>query len=201
VTEAAWHILTVVLAVAVVVEAMALVATLRHLGSIMLRVGPDTYGDVEEGPQVGTIVDPSVVAGPGLVLFVSQTCSLCKPLVARLPSIRRSFPLVTIVAAAIGEPGPQKDRFAESLGRGARSDLDGLYQSWAVPGTPFGVAVGRDGVIAARGVVNSVSQLETLIDPILSSTSGPRDSLPMVATLTGEQRLPNGEISTQGGPK
>lgn len=171
-TEFEWHALTLILAVVALVEGLVLASTLRHVGAILLRMGPETYGEVEEGPSIGqTVSDASVPEPPGILLFVSQTCSLCKPLVGRLPTLRRGHPGVQLVPVAIGDSGPAKRKFVASLGQGARGDLDELYRQWAIPGTPYGVAIGPDSTIRARGVVNTVEQVEVLVDAAI----GPAD--------------------------
>jgi len=75
-----WHVILATTAVAVIVMGVVLASVLRHLGAVMLRLGPETYGRVDEGPILGTRVDPDLVPkGPGLVLFLSPTCSLSGP--------------------------------------------------------------------------------------------------------------------------
>jgi hypothetical protein len=169
----AWHILTAAIAIAVLLEAVVLVGVLRHLGSVLLRMGPETYGAVEGGPAIGEDAREVLESPPGVVLFVSPGCPLCEPIVARLGAFRKSYPKLTVVPVVVGADA--RDRAFSTKVEGAKPDLDGVYRRWNVPGTPFAVAVGADGRVVARGVVNTVTQMEALADRIVSGGNGGSD--------------------------
>lgn len=60
-TETAWRLLLVVTTVGLIVEGVVIVGILRELGALLLQLGPARYGEVEEGPEVGTALDVPVL--------------------------------------------------------------------------------------------------------------------------------------------
>ena len=165
--EPVWHAVTTVLVVAVIVEGVVLAAALRHLGTILLQVGPPRHGDVQEGPELGreVHVDSLVSGHPAMILFLGPTCSLCKPVASALPTIRDRYEGLQLVPIVVGEDVPLKKTYAAALRvQGGRTDLDPLFREWGVPGTPFVVGVGRNGRVRARGVANNLAQLETMAE-------------------------------------
>lgn len=72
-----WRIVVVMLAVGFLVEAVLLVATMRQVGGVLLRVGPIGAVDVRGGPKVGTVVEVpgrERTGRPALVVFTSSAC-------------------------------------------------------------------------------------------------------------------------------
>ena len=139
----------------VVVLAAVMVALARQVGTLHLRLGPRGALEVDtEGPALGEAPpampgiddegDRVLVGGPGparLVLFSSPTCSIC----------REVAPGIGAAASAAGlTPMVLHD-----------ADLERVY---AVPGTPFLLVMDRAGVVRAKGTVNNLEQVESLVD-------------------------------------
>lgn len=136
----------VVLTVAVVLLALLVLALYRQVGVLTLRLGPRVPFELaEEGPEVGE----SAPALDGLrgrrvevVFFFSATCRLCRQLSAGVAALARQGLAVRVV-----EEEQEEDAF----------------ERWNVPGTPFVVHV-VDGIVAAKGTVNTLEELESLLD-------------------------------------
>jgi hypothetical protein len=99
----------------------------------------------EEGPVLNSPSPPlESLAGRGaeLVAFVSENCRLCHELLPAFNALEGDE--VTVRAI---EEAASPDVFA----------------SWNVPGTPF-VALVIDGVVRAKGLVNTLEQIDGLID-------------------------------------
>ncbi|HXV34360.1 MAG TPA: MauE/DoxX family redox-associated membrane protein [Gaiellaceae bacterium] len=136
----------VALSGAVVLLALLVLALYRQVGVLTMRIGPRVPFELaEEGPQLGQ----SAPALDGLrgrrsevVFFFSSTCSLCRQLSAGVAALARRGLAVRVVEEELEE-----DAFAR----------------WNVPGTPFVVHL-IDGVVAAKGTVNTLEELETLLD-------------------------------------
>jgi len=176
VSEALWQVLVVVLLIAVVLEAVALVAVMRQVGGVLLQLNPARVGQIEGGgPEPGTEVEyPGREIGkPALVLFVSHTCGLCKDLIPAIPVVQSHYRELEIVAVVTG--GEEGDRlaYAKGIGETARPDLHDLQQRWSVPGTPFAVAIDRDNRVQVSGVANSLDQLEALAETLLADDGAP----------------------------
>jgi uncharacterized membrane protein YphA (DoxX/SURF4 family) len=136
----------VVLALAVVALGALVLALYRQVGLLTLRVGPPT-GALElegEGPELGAAA-PALAGlrgrGSELIAFVSPTCRLCRELLPGVHALVREGLAVSVV-----DEGEDPDAF----------------RIWNVPGSPFAVHL-VDGVVAAKGLVNTLEQLESLV--------------------------------------
>ena len=135
----------VVLAAAVAVLAVLVVALYRQVGVLTLRVGPRAALELaEEGPAIGLDAPPLgdlPRRGDVLVAFFSADCRLCRELAPAVRALaREGLPVRTVYE--------EEDRDS--------------FTRWNVPGTPFAVHV-VDGVVAAKGLVNNLEQLDELV--------------------------------------
>jgi thiol-disulfide isomerase/thioredoxin len=192
-----WHILSLLLLVAVATEAVVLVGLMRAVGALALRIGPTRLGEVEGGPAIGSIVTPTglSVDRPTVILFMSPDCTACKPLVPLLPLLGAHFPEVDVLAAVIGGNSASRTAYAEEIGAAARLDLGELERDWEVTGTPFAVGVSGGGVVRATGVVNTLEHLEALAEEVLTPVPSP-DGIP-----AGNEAPPAGQESNAVGAR
>lgn len=169
--EAIWQILVVILIAAVAVEALLLIAIMRQLGGLIVQLRPARIGEVEhdEGPEVGSEAEvPGLHEGrPAIVLFLSTECSICRPLLPSIPVVRQRYPEIEILSIVAGQDTDERMRIELETGIAARQDLLELQSDWRIPGTPFAVAIDAEGRVDARGVVNSLDQLEGLAESLL----------------------------------
>ena len=136
----------IVLAAAVVALAGLVLALYRQVGVLTLRVGPGVALEVaEEGPAIGADapeLDGLTGLGSELAVFFSADCRLCRSLAPGVRALAREGLPVQVVYE---EEAPT------------------AFERWRVPGTPFVVHV-VDGQVAAKGTVNTLEQLEGLLD-------------------------------------
>jgi hypothetical protein len=135
-----------VLAGLVLVLAVALLALYRQVGVLSLRLGPRTALELEdEGPPIGQAAPmlPGLArTGAELVAFVSLDCRMCLEILPGLRALERD-----------GVPV-----------RWLREDRDeDAFHRWGVPGTPYVVHV-IDGIVRAKGLVNSLEQIDWVVD-------------------------------------
>jgi uncharacterized membrane protein YphA (DoxX/SURF4 family) len=139
-------VMFVLLSGAVVLLSLLVFALYRQVGVLTLRIGPRVPFELaEEGPQLGQAapaLDSLRGRGSEVVFFFSSTCSLCRQLGAGVAALARRGLKVRVVEEELEE-----DAFAR----------------WNVPGTPFVVHL-VDGIVAAKGTVNTLEELETLLD-------------------------------------
>jgi uncharacterized membrane protein YphA (DoxX/SURF4 family) len=136
----------VVLTAAVVLLSLLVLALYRQVGVLTMRIGPRVPFELaEEGPDLGSAA-PALEGLRGrraeVVFFFSATCRLCRQLSPGVAALARQGLAVRVV-----EEEQEEDAF----------------KRWNVPGTPFVVHV-VDGVVAAKGTVNTLEELETLLD-------------------------------------
>lgn len=150
-----WAVAFVVLWLLVVVLCVVVIALARQVGTLHLRLGPRGALEIDdEGPGLGDsppVVTASdiegatvMLGGPGpprLVLFGSETCSICREVT---PGI--------LAAAAAGRLVPQ-----------VVHDLE-AERVYGVPGTPYVLVLDERGVVRAKGTVNNLEQVEGLVD-------------------------------------
>jgi len=172
-----WTVSYVVLWLLVVALTTLVLALARQVGTLHLRLGPRGALEIDdEGPPLGEAPQPtelesagggSILLGGGgperLVLFVSPSCPVCREVAPSLAPIARAGGLEPLVVADVDdvEAGHLRDelRTPAPIAHGAE-----LAGSWAVPGTPYAVVLDRWGVVRAKGTVNSLEQLEGLVD-------------------------------------
>jgi hypothetical protein len=120
----------------------------------------------EEGPEVGAPLSGAVVAapsGPRVLLFTATGCGLCR-------RVRRGLRR-TGAGAELLELDEERDAAAWLAAR--------------VPGAPYAVVLDRDGVVRAKGTVNTAAQVRSLVAAVALPAPSPRRRfLQRAATVT-----------------
>jgi hypothetical protein len=134
---------------AIVALAVALLALAREVGALRLALPPQAALEiVDEGPELGgrteavsrfELRDEQLA----LAVFTSETCSLCRSLAPALSFLERD-PLLALRV------------FDEAR------DAD-VWGALGVPGSPYAVALARDGTVLAKGSFNNLAQLESVL--------------------------------------
>jgi hypothetical protein len=143
--EGALWVALVVLGVLVLALGVLVLALYRQVGVLSLRLGPRVALELEdEGPSLGRPA-PALRGlhrrGAELVAFASPSCRLCAELA---PGLR-----------AMAREGLALHELVED------ADAD-VFARWGVPGAPYVVYV-EDGVVAAKGLVNTLEQVDGVI--------------------------------------
>ena len=137
------------LVVSVVALGALVVALYRQVGVLLLRSGPRAALELAtEGPVLGQpapALSTLTRRGMELVAFRTAACRLCAEL---MPGLR----------AAMHNRG--------ALLTVEEADEPHTFAAWRVAGTPF-VACVIDGVVVAKGLVNTLEQVEGLIEAAL----------------------------------
>jgi methylamine dehydrogenase accessory protein MauD len=173
--DAIWRVLVLILLAAVAAQSILLIALMRQLGGVILQLRPARIGEVEaeEGPEIGMVVDiPGLSAGrPAVAVFVSPKCGICRPLLPAISVLASHYHEIDVLAVVTGDDEAQREIYARDIGQLARPDLHELERAWSIVGTPFAVAIDSQGRITARGVVNSLDQLESLAEALVAENS------------------------------
>lgn len=170
----------VLLWLAVIVLAVLLWALSRQVGVLFERVAPMGALVTDAGPAVGEPSpsfalrgiqsEPVQIGGPAprpvLLFFLSPTCPVCKKLLPVLKALLRDEGRgLSIVLASDGEE-------AEHLAFVREQGLQQmpyvlstpLGMSYRVSRLPYAVLLDREGRVAAKGLVNSREQLDSLLN-------------------------------------
>lgn len=172
----------VVLWVLVLALSAVVLALTRQLGVLHERIAPAgalmlnrglTVGEAAPVLEVAALDDQSLKVGGArddgrstLLLFVSPTCPVCKSLLPAVRSSRRDERAwLDVILASDGELAAQRE-FVRAQG------LEGipyvvsaaLGLAYQVSRLPFAALIDEQGVLRARGLVNSREHLESLFE-------------------------------------
>lgn len=148
-----WLASYVILWVLVVVLTIAVLALLRQIGVLHARLHPLGANFAGEGPPLDSaapvIGDVDYAFSPlTLLTFTSPGCEVCKVLRPSLDALRRGYPEIQL----------------------REIDLDvarHVFDAFNVRSTPYAVAVDATGTVKGRGIVNSLEQIEELVDELV----------------------------------
>jgi len=172
----------VLLWVCVVALSLAVLALVRQVGVLHERVAPAGALMTGEGPAVG---DPSPVVSTRdlegrsitigaaradgmatLLFFLSPTCPVCKTLLPTVLRVGREQPRpLRVVLASDGEVDEHRafvERQHLALVPYVLSAEVGL--AFRVGKLPYAVLIDGDGIVRARGLVNTREHLESLLE-------------------------------------
>jgi methylamine dehydrogenase accessory protein MauD len=172
----------VLLWILVVVLALVVLALVRQVGVLHERITPVGALMLAKGLKVGEVaptIPLEVLSGPGLtiggtrsdgrsllVMFVSPTCPVCKALLPVLKSSRKSEAgWLDIVLASDGDLTEQRAFVAEhGLDAFPYVVSSPLGVSYQVSRLPYAVILDHEGILRARGIINSREHLESLFE-------------------------------------
>lgn len=168
-------VLTVlVLALIIMVFALA-----RQIGILFERISPVGAMVNDSGPKLGEVSPafnlPSLTGGliqigavspkHTLIFFLSPTCPICKKLLPVLKSISQSERWLDVVLASDGEEARHRDFIARAeLEQFPYVISEQLGVTYRVARLPFAVLLDGEGVVKAKGLVNTREQLESLFN-------------------------------------
>jgi methylamine dehydrogenase accessory protein MauD len=161
---------------------LALLAVVRQLGVLHERIAPVGALMLAKGLKVGEIAPSitvqdlegrSLTVGAArtderatLVMFVSPTCPVCKTLLPILKSsLASERDWLDIILASDGENAKHREFvLAHRLGSFPYIVSAPLGVSYQVSRLPFAALIDAQGVLRARGIVNSREHLESLFE-------------------------------------
>jgi len=168
----------ILLWVVVLIQLAVIFALARQIGILFERVSPVGAMVSDAGPGLGDKVPPLALPnlnGPGLTLgqaegraqlvfFLSTSCPICKALLPALKSIRADEQgwLDVILASDGREQLHRRLIETENLEAFPYVLSSELGMSFKVSKLPFAVLLDKEGKVAAKGLVNSREQLESL---------------------------------------
>lgn len=176
----AWYFAVVFLFAAVVILAFAVLVLARQIGILYERIAPMGALMNDSGPKIGDTtpalqlpnLNGAVIhlgaehPNARLIFFLSPTCPICKKLLPVLQSVRVSeADWLDVILASDGEE-EKHQRFVQTakLGEFPYVLSTELGIAYRVARLPFAVLLDRQGVIRAKGLVNSREQLESLFN-------------------------------------
>jgi methylamine dehydrogenase accessory protein MauD len=172
----------VILWVVVLVLAAVVTALVRQVGVLHERVAPAGALVGRDGPRVGEPAPPFTVPdwsgrtvtiggrrGDGqntLLVFVSPSCPVCKTMLGILDAVLRSEqPRLRLILASDGT----REEHAEFVGAHGLAERSYVLSrelglAYQVGKLPFAALIDADGVLRAKGLVNTREHIESLFE-------------------------------------
>lgn len=172
----------IVLWVAVIALAAVVVALVRQIGVLHERVAPAGALVGREGPRIGevaprfeladwlgqtrTIGGSDPARNSTLLVFISPTCPVCKTLLPILDSVVRAERRGLRLVLASDGPREEHDAFVRAYGLAERGYIlsHELGMAYQVGKLPYAVLIDADGVLRAKGLVNTREHVESLFE-------------------------------------
>jgi len=154
----------------------------RQIGILYERISPVGAMINESGPKTGEVSPafnlPSLTGGQvqvgspssrhNLVFFLSPTCPICKKLLPVLKSIdKNESNWLSVILASDGDEKNHYDFIQNAqLGGFPYVISEQLGVTYRVSRLPFAVLLDNEGIVRAKGLVNTREQLESLFNAL-----------------------------------
>jgi hypothetical protein len=155
-----------------VLTAVAVVALIRQVGVLHLRIRPVAGVTGAGGPAYGSKLElPAGLAALArrpaarfLVGFVSPTCGVCGPLTSAFGHLARSADSGTAVLLVIDAGRTEAEEYVRARGVGSLPYIaDTASFAANVPGAPWAVVTDDSGRVIVSGGVNTLDNLEEML--------------------------------------
>lgn len=156
-------------------NSIAVIGLIRQVGLLHIRVSPVPAMESAEGPQRGDLLSLGAAlpalqtsfASAQRFVFgcISPTCSLCGPLLPGFKNLHesREGEEAIILVADVEEKRAQEYVGDKNIGLFTIGEPN-LFRDNHIPGTPYVVVTDRDGIVLSAGAVNTLEQVEWLLD-------------------------------------
>jgi methylamine dehydrogenase accessory protein MauD len=177
-----WLVSHIALWIVVLIQGIVLIALLRQIGLLHLRLQPIGARTTNVGPEIGETLPRTQVedffgraieiAEPGrpqLLLFIAPDCDVCGDLmlamkaIARQEANRLGFVVLTssedkdLNTSYVNRHGLHNIPFVASSAVGGR---------FGVLGFPYAVLADERGIVRSKGIVNHIEHVESLIESL-----------------------------------
>ena len=159
----------------VILQTLFILALFRYLGLLLNRLpaqGPPLGKSAPQREIVDIEGQKHLLGTPSprhqVLIFTSPTCPWCEKLAPDIAPFASSLGPEYDLLLVLGSQTPTADArsYAERLGGGAPLPLaiaPDLLESYAVPGTPYGLLIDKEGIVRTKGTANTLTDLQTLV--------------------------------------
>lgn len=162
----------ILLGIICILNTVCVVALIRQVGVLHLRIEPVPGMTGAGGPAYGSELQlPAALnklarrdAARFLVGFVSPTCGVCGPVTAAFGRIAKSADGDTAVVLVIDASEQEASEYVHTKGVGFLPYIaDGASLSANVPGSPWAVVADGSGKVIVSGGVNTLDNVEEML--------------------------------------
>ena len=184
-----------------VLTAVAVVALIRQVGVLHLRIQPVAGVTGAGGPDYGADLRlpaalPDLAGRPAerfLVGFVSPSCQVCGPVTSALGRVARSADARTAVLLVVDAVQPRADEYLRGKGVSFLPCVaDAAAFADNVPGAPWAIVTDGSGKVIVSGGVNTLDNIEEMLAQADQLIAHP----PPPAAATGLQVMPRVEADS-----
>jgi methylamine dehydrogenase accessory protein MauD len=177
----------------VLAQGFIIIALMRQVGVLLLRVGSSSAFDAGTGPALGNAAPWTPATADDderltLLAFVSTSCGSCDAIVPGLNAVARDYRDTVRVQAITRESVQASVAWADSahLRIPITSSVE-AFEAYQIDGTPYSFVVDRAGRVRGRGGINHIEHIESLVRTCLSDdqVSNP-DEIVLVAPAPAE---------------
>ncbi|MBI3468105.1 MAG: hypothetical protein HY000_34295 [Planctomycetes bacterium] len=165
----------------VLVQSVLILAMLRQIGVLHLRIAPAGARILSFGPEIGDPVSPVTLQdmeNPAdelrvcgtmdsdlFLLFVTPTCAVCTSLMPAIkPLMRQSNgDLRWGIVAFGGRARCAEFRHRYHLGEVLFAYAPEIRNQYKIAATPYALLIARDGHLISKGLVNHMEHLESIV--------------------------------------
>ena len=159
----------------VILQTLFILALFRYLGLLLNRLpaqGPPLGKSAPQREVVDIEGEKHVLGAQSqrhqILIFTSPTCPWCEKLAPDIApfasSLGPEYHLLLVLADK--KPADEARAYAQRLGGGAPLSLaiaPELFESYAIPGTPYGFLIDKEGIVRTKGTTNTLTDLQTLV--------------------------------------
>jgi hypothetical protein len=162
----------VMIGILCLLNAVAVVALIRQVGVLHLRIRPVPGMQGGGGPVYGSeLALPDALseltgrkAGRFLVGFVAPTCGICGPLTTAFGQIAKTSDSDTAILLVVDAGEQDAKDYVQARGVSSLPYIaDSASFSANVPGAPWAVVTNDAGVVVASGGVNTLDNVEEML--------------------------------------
>jgi methylamine dehydrogenase accessory protein MauD len=160
---------------AVIVQVVFILALFRYVGLLLNRI-PRQGPPLGQGAPRREVLDiegeKHVVGAPShwhqVLIFTSPHCPWCEQMAPHLAPFRASlgpdYDLLLVLADQMSAGDARS--YAQRVGGHATLKVavaSELFESYAIPGTPYGLLIDKEGIVRSKGTMNTLTDLQTLV--------------------------------------
>ena len=162
--------------VVAIAQALFILVLFHYIGLLLNRVPPEGLPLEQKAPkqEIQDIDGKRYVLGERsdrgrILIFTSPLCPWCEKLAPDIPQFVRSVghEYDVLAISAIELDSPDARAYANRLDDGSGLKLavaPQLLERYLVRGTPYGMLLDEDGAVRAKGVTNSLTDLQTIVN-------------------------------------
>ena len=159
----------------VILQTLLILALFRYLGLLLNRLpaqGPPLSRSAPRREVVDIEGEKHVLGERSprhqVLIFTLPNCPWCKEMAPHVAPFMASLGPEYDLLLVLSDQTPAGDArsYAQRLGGGAPLALaiaPDLFESYGIPGTPYGLLVDKEGIVRTKGTTNTLTDLQTLV--------------------------------------